>query len=145
MFACELSQNSEMIKHFVLYNVRIEGPDGEIYYVAPITTEDKSNPFLGEDPRISGDYQDESAYPLIIDSPKFSIQGKAVIVEWKTLQEHITNFDNFTIQALNEEGIYEDILCANFAFIEGPIEGTYSCEVTQLALMSDDFNLEYGE
>ena len=75
-----------MIEHFVLYNVRIEGPDGEIYYVAPITTDDKTeNQFLDADPRIQGDYKDESAYPLIIDSPKFSIVGKAVIVEWKTL------------------------------------------------------------
>ena len=75
-----------MIKHFVLYNVRIKGPYGEIYYVAPVSTEERyEHPFLGNDPQISGDYQDESAYPLIIDTPKYSIEGKAVIVEWKTL------------------------------------------------------------
>ena len=66
--------------------MRIEGPDGDIYYVAPVSTEEKSeHPFLGEDPLISGNYQDESAYPLIIDTPVYSIEGKAVIVEWKTL------------------------------------------------------------
>ena len=79
LFGCELDRESLVAEQFILYNVRIEGPDGKLYYVIP-----------------SG-FEDEEIYPLVLDDPKITVDGKSIVVQWETLQQHIAKFDNFTV------------------------------------------------
>lgn len=111
LFGCELDHEDLTAEQFILYNVRIEGPDGKLYYAIP-----------------SG-FENEEIYPLVLDDPRITVEGKSIVVQWETLQQHIAKFDNFTVEAMNEEGNYEDIICLNFKFLEKPDTAIFRCEL----------------
>ena len=74
---------------FIYFDVRIRGPDRKYVYAV----------FEG--------YEDEKIYPLIIDDPELTSDGRYIVLEWHTLREHMAKIEDFTIEAVNEEGNYE--------------------------------------
>ena len=115
-----------MEEGFIFFDVRIRGPDRKYVYAV----------FEG--------YEDEKIYPLIIDDPEITSDGRFIVLEWHTLQEHMAKIDDFTIEAVNEAGNYEEIECTRYRFVELPNEAVIGCEIDKLVFLSGDIDLDYG-
>ena len=126
-FGCTLDHNDMIFGPYIAYRVMIVAPDGSYHYAMP------------------QGYEDEKLYPLIYDAPRVSISGNSVLIEWETLQEHIAQFDDFTVEAMNQEGEFEVVQCDSFKFMEKADEGIFKCKIYQHTFMVGDFNLEYGQ
>ena len=73
LFGCEIDPNFMTEYEFSQDYIRIQGPDGKIYYAVE-------------------ESDDEEFHPLVIEDPVMSLDGESMLIEWATLWSHTAEF-----------------------------------------------------
>ena len=73
---------------------------------------------------------------MIVDDPIISEYGSTLLLEWATHWSHTAEYQDFSIEVVDQDGEYNKVSCPQFAY-KTPMEGLFGCSLDPSLLITE--------